>query len=319
MSVVEPGPARVVLLERNRVLSARIARVLGAADALGPVAIVDDPRALAPHQLGPARLIACDAHDLDVAIGWLGHAPRARLVVWSGESTVPLIARAARHEALSNLVGWPSFDSMPRAWELLYVARRLLGEPAPPLRELLPWGAAHTKFRPHTTAELESTVAAVLDLSERAGASPRSALRISEAAHELLMNAMYDAPVDQYGEKRFAFERQRAIELAPEEAPTLRFATDGSKLTVEVVDPFGRLERHTLFAGIARGAAENGATLDASGGGAGLGLARIFGSGSALFVDVVPGERTSVTLVLDLDVRVREARLVPTSLHWFGS
>ena len=235
MSVVEPGPARVVLLERNRVLSARIARVLGAADALGPVAIVDDPRSLAPQQLAPARLIACDANDLDVAIGWLGHAPRARLVVWSGESTVPLIARAARHEALSNLVGWPSFDSMPRAWELLYVARRLLGEPAPPLRELLPWGAAHTKFRPHTTAELESTVAAVLDLSERAGASPRSALRISEAAHELLMNAMYDAPVDQYGEKRFAFERQRAIELEPEEAPTLRFATDGSRLAVEVL------------------------------------------------------------------------------------
>lgn len=311
-------PARLVLFERNRVLSTRIARVLRAAYGMSSVLVTDEPGTVDGRVLGEARIVACDASEVEIALDWLVRAPHIKLIVWCGESPVPLVDLGERQLALSNLIGWPSFDSMPRAWELLYVVRRLRGDPQPSLRELFHWGATHKKFRPRTTAELESTVAAVTELAERAGTTNRSALRVSEAAHELLMNAMYDAPVDQYGEKRFAFRRDEAIELDGHEAPTLRFATDGTKLAIEVADPFGRLERARLFRGIARGAAQEGATLDTSGGGAGLGLGRIYGSGSAMFVDVVPSKRTTVTLVLDLDVRGRDAKLVPVSLHWFG-
>lgn len=309
---------RVTVLERNRVLGARIGRVLRAGCDLDGIAVTDDDAAFATAVHAGTRVIACDAADLELALTAAARANGAKLLLWSAESTLPLIQLAQHDGRVSNLVGWPSFDSMPRAWELLFALRRLLGQSHPSLRELFPWGSSHHKFRPHDTAALESTVASIGELAEAAGAPPRTAQRLAEAAHELLMNAMYDAPVDQYGEKRFAFRRDQAIELGADEIPTVRLASDGTRLALEVNDPFGRLERETLFAGIARGAARD-ATLDTRGGGAGLGLARIFSTGFALFVDVVPGQRTTLTVVVDLDVRVREARTLPLSLHWFGS
>jgi len=40
-----------------------------------------------------------------------------------------------------------------------------------------------------------------------------------ELAHELLMNAMYDAPVDVQGRPKYAHDRKQSITLDPEEAP----------------------------------------------------------------------------------------------------
>ena len=299
-------------------LGTRLGRVLRAACDLDALTITDDEATFAASVHVGTRVLACDASDLELALAAAALAPRAKLLVWSAESTLPLIAVGQQDTRVSNVVGWPSFDSMPRAWELLFALRRLLGHHHPSLRELFPWGSSHHKYQPRDTAALESTVVAIGDLAETAGAPQRTAQRLAEATHELLMNAMYDAPVDQYGEKRFAFRRDEAIELAVDEAPTVRLASDGTRLALEVSDPFGRLERDSLFGGIARGSGRD-ATLDTRGGGAGLGLARIFSTGFALFVDVLSGQRTTLTLVLDLDVRVREARTLPLSLHWFSS
>lgn len=312
-------PRRVLLFERNRALAARIGRVLRAACDLANLQSTDDPHQARAALTPELDLIACDASDLDLVREWSELSPHTKLLVWSQAATGPLVELAQHDLRLSNLVGWPSFESMPRPWELLSTTRRLLGAPAPKHSEWLSWGATHYKFRPHTTDELAKVVITVAEIAERAGQPRRSAQRTGIAAHELLMNAMYDAPVDQYGEPRFAFARDSVITLEGHEAPTLRIGTDGEKLVLQVSDPFGRLERATLYRHLVRGQAAGGATLDTSGGGAGLGLARIHASGIALVVDVTPNERTTITLVTDLDLRAREARALPLSLHWFGA
>lgn len=312
------GLPGVALFERNRALAVRIGRVLRAGCDLESIHVSNDADAFAANVHADTRVIACDAADLDLAIATAQAAPHAKLLVWSHAPTLALVARGMHDTRISNVIGWPSFESMPRAWELLFALRRLLGSSAPSLRELLPWGASQHRFRPRTTRELNETVDAIRELAGDSGAPQRTAQRLADAAHELLMNAMYDAPVDQYGEQRFAFQREQSIALEPGAIPTLRLGSDGTRLALEVSDPFGRLDRNALLSGIARGAAP-GATLDTGGGGAGLGLARIFGTGFALFVDVVAGRSTTLTVLVDLDVRVREARTLPLSLHWFGS
>ena len=67
------------------------------------------------------------------------------------------------------------------------------------------------------------------------------------------MNALYDAPADPSGKARFAHDRKSHVELAPEEAPTLRVGSDGVLIGVQVVDPFGRLEREHVLEGLQRG------------------------------------------------------------------
>ena len=49
-----------------------------------------------------------------------------------------------------------------------------------------------------------------------------------ELAHELLMNAMYDAPTDSRGRPRYSYDRKQDIVLDEGEVPTLRLGTDGA-------------------------------------------------------------------------------------------
>lgn len=90
-------------------------------------------------------------------------------------------------------------------------------------------------------------------------------------------------------------------------------------MALQIVDPFGRLERHHVLDGILRGrkAGGGGEVLDTSGGGAGLGLSRIYSQSTAMIVYVERGRSTSVTSFFDLDVSPRDARTMPVSLHLF--
>jgi hypothetical protein len=56
--------------------------------------------------------------------------------------------------------------------------------------------------------------------------------------------------------------------------------------------------------------------MDTSGGGAGLGMMVAYRSTTALFYDVAPGRRTRVTGLFDLDLNLREFRLLPKTIHF---
>src|SRR6185503_8788197 len=109
----------------------------------------------------------------------------------------------------------------------------------------------------------------------------RIAEMFGELAHELLMNAMYDAPVDLRGAAKYAGDRKADISLADAEMPRVRIGTDGSRLVFQIRDPFGRLERRHVVDGLARGLA--GGEMDQSHGGAGLGMMVCHNATTALF------------------------------------
>lgn len=322
--VAGSDPPRIGVLERSRLLGQRVARVLRAATRLANVAVEDDPAALR-SALGPDPvLLVCDALDLDLALEWAkSRYPSLRVAVWTTTDPGPVLDVAARDANVVALLGVPPFGSMPRPWELSALARRVVtADPAPPhVQDLLLGGATIVKYRPQTSRDRDLIVGEAQALAERAGASTRLAQRAGEVAHELLMNAMYDAPIDHYGNLRYALDRKQDVTLAPDEIPTFRFATDGVAVGLQVIDRFGRLLRRHVLEGIARGrAATQGSAnfLDTSAGGAGLGMSRIYGSATSVLVDVSPHRHTSVTVMFDLDIQPREARTVPSSLHLFA-
>jgi hypothetical protein len=318
--------ATIAVLERNRVVGQRIARVMSAATGLTEVPAVDDPaelhRALAKRPL----LLGCDAADLDLALEWAAERyPTMHLIVWTSGSTAAVVQAALDEPRLSSVIGWPSFESMPRPWEIALAARRTLNPHAAPprLSDFLAWGATIMKWRPRTTEERDRTVSEVAHWAERAGAPARIAERLAELAHELLMNAMYDAPTDSSGTPRYSHDRKQDIVLEDSEIPTLRLGTDGELIALQAHDPFGGLSRHDVFEGINRGLrAREGSSqpdkvLDTSRGGAGLGMLKIYSAGAVLLIDVVPRSSTVVTSIYDLDVNPREFRSLPASVHYF--
>jgi hypothetical protein len=129
------------------------------------------------------------------------------------------------------------------------------------------------------------------------------------------MNAMYDAPADAHGRPRYAGDRKADIVLADHERPVVRIATDGTRLALQVRDPFGRLERRHVVDGLARGLA--GGELDESHGGAGLGMMVCHNASTAMFFDVAPGRHTEVTALFELDMNLREFRTQAKSLHFW--
>lgn len=195
--------------------------------------------------------------------------------------------------------------------------------PSPGLHELLRWGATFFEWTPSTTIDRDVVVAEVSQLVLQVGASSRLADRIAEVAHELLMNAMYDAPIDENGRPRYAYDRTQDIVLGASERPTLRFATDGMLMGLQVIDPFGGLQRWHVVDGITRGLfapehQEMKDIVDTSHGGAGLGMAKLYKGSSILVIDVMPGASTTVTSLHELDISPRELRSLPGSLHYFA-
>lgn len=321
-----PGSAaRIGVLDRNRTVLSRVTRVVRAAAGLARVAAEADPATLRGQLAADTQLLLCESEDLELVLDWTAaRFPHARVVTWSPGPMAPAIGAARESARLVSVLGWPPFLSMPRPWELALAARACLQLHRSPLRlgELFAGAPVGVKYRPRTSAQRDAVTAELSALAERAGAAGRMIGRIGEACHELLMNAMYDAPVDHYGHARYAHDRRADISLDEHEVPTARLTTDGTLLAVQVSDPFGRLTRAQVLAGLRRGqAAAEGAgaehIIDASHGGAGLGLWKIYAAATSTIVEIVAGQSTTVTAVFDLDLGARETRTLPPSLHLF--
>jgi hypothetical protein len=303
---------KAVVLERNRMVSRRIARIWGCAGL--EVSCVEDP-ADAPAAAADAALLGADAFDGDLVVEMLRRNPRLRAVLWTAEPIERALRFVVEEPRLSNVFGRPSFEETPREWELLLIGRRLHRHEAAPFGAFLSWGYVGFKDAVRDSAGRDLAVAHTQKFVERLGAPRRLGEMFAELTHELLMNALYDAPIDAEGRPRHAHDRKAPVTLAEDEAAALRVASDGVRLCIQVADPFGRLERRHVFQGLARGL---GGQLDRSGGGAGLGIVTCLQSAGALVFDVVPGHRTEVTGVLDLDLNLRELKTQAKSLHFFN-
>ena len=89
----------------------------------------------------------------------------------------------------------------PDVGQLMYAVRRTLHpEEEPPWGpELLRWGATSVAWTPCSTEDVRRLVDSLERLGRRLGLARKDAVATQDVAHELLMNALYDAPVDGSG------------------------------------------------------------------------------------------------------------------------
>ncbi|MGZ3426858.1 MAG: hypothetical protein ACXVCV_09430 [Polyangia bacterium] len=255
-----------------------------------------------------------DAFDADLIMKWLRANPRLKAVLYSGEPVDRLLGKALEEPRLVALMGRPSFDVPPREDDMLHIARRTLSPESAPFESHLAWGASGFSVELTDAKGRDAAVHETMAFASKLGAPKRVGEMLGELAHELIMNALYDAPVDELGKPRFAHDRKAEIALGPEDAAEFRCGSDGVRIAVEIVDHFGRLERKHVFGGLVRGL--KAGQMDTAGGGAGLGMLVSYRSTTALFYDVEPRLHTRVTALFDLDLNLREFRLLPKTLHF---
>jgi len=238
-------------------------------------------------------------------------------VLWTAEPMKLSLRHLVETSRISHVLGRRDFESPPRAWEVLMVARRFVSAATAPLAGFLDWGFSHVELDVRSTADRDEAVMRIGEFVAGLGVPRRIVDMFGELGHELLMNAIYDAPVDQAGRAKYAGDRKADVRLLDHERPIVRLACDGSNLVLQVRDPFGRLERRHVVDGLARGLA--GGEQDRSHGGAGLGMMVCHNSTSGLFFDVAPGRSTEVTALFELDMNLRELRTQAKSLHFWSS
>lgn len=172
------------------------------------------------------------------------------------------------------------------------------------LSKYLAWGS-DVKRAPIIRSESRGEIIASMDKHlSKLGVRRTVRDRASTVLEELLMNAIYDAPVDKNGQPLYNhLSRLKSIELKPEHQGRLLFGTDGMILAISVEDPFGALSGDTILQYLDRcyGGAETGHAPGFLKAGGGRGLHQIIENSDLVVFNLHPGVKTEVIAIFNVD------------------
>lgn len=161
--------------------------------------------------------------------------------------------------------------------------------------------------RLQSSAQKSDAVEAVRNFAVAAKFQSRMATVIANAVDELLMNALYDAPIDDLGRPLFkATARNTVIKLVGKHAVEMHVGFDGKNIGVTVSDLFGSLDKNALLSFISKVYVEEEYRVRNSTTSAGLGLATVYRSGGSLFFASENRHRTEVTVLFRRTTSYRE-------------
>lgn len=148
-----------------------------------------------------------------------------------------------------------------------------------------------------STNQKQDAVEAIKNYLIAAKFQSRMATVIANAVDELLMNAMFDAPVDDIGKPLFsATARNTVFKLEGKNAVEMNVGYDGELVAVTAVDYFGSLDKVKLLTHISKIYTEEEYKVRTSVAGAGIGLATVFRSGGSFLFVSESRVKTEVTV-----------------------
>ncbi len=147
--------------------------------------------------------------------------------------------------------------------------------------------------------------------------SARMASKLGTIMDELIMNMMWDAPLDANGRHLFKhLARTERVQLAPEQAGQLTVGYDGRYVGLSAHDPFGGLRLDTVLRYFKK-CFFGREQIGSEGGGAGLGLYLAYNYCSQFIINVEPGKTTEFVLLFDPSTREATSRNGIKSFHFF--
>lgn len=179
------------------------------------------------------------------------------------------------------------------------------------------FGVDLSTYEIQSAADRDELIDCVQDYLGWLGAGREVRTAMSTVVDELVTNAVYNAPRDEHGRPRYAStDRRDKIVLDPWERAQVRFGSDGTHFVFSISDWFGALGPERIRSGLRR-CTSSGEQFERKAGGAGLGLYTVLQSVGQLVINVEPGKRTEVIVIVDISNRMRGIRQGGHSLHLF--
>jgi hypothetical protein len=287
---------RVLALSADPDLLGRITPVLARAGAeVDAVGSLDElPAGEIAQRYVFVGLPRCDVGGLDALL------PRLR-----SNAQVAVVTSSANLRDHVRLLGDPRVNHVivgdRMEHDVLVTTRKLLTGDIFGLEKYVPEGTEIRYLRLDDFAGRGEALREVLAHAEAHKIRRQQRGAIGQVAEELLMNALYDAPVDERGRQIFAevepHERTRHRSPRP---VSIRFAGTPDGFALAVRDRFGRLAKNTLVAYIDKCmTAPAGAQIDRKAYGSGLGLYLIANAAATYVVNVAYDIATEAICTFD--------------------
>ncbi|MGE3758200.1 MAG: hypothetical protein AB7H97_10610, partial [Pseudobdellovibrionaceae bacterium] len=185
-------------------------------------------------------------------------------------------------------------------------------------QKYLSWGSELKEKVIKCSADREPLREEALSYFKQLGIRSTLLDRVQIAAEEMMMNAVYDAPVGPDGKSLYNhLPRTTAVNLKEAEFSKLRYGSDGNMLAVSVEDPFGALTREVVIKYLHSCYGGEAGSLNVAKGGAGRGLHQILESSDYTIFNIKPGKKTEVIGLFDIDAAIQKRESRPQFQFFF--
>lgn len=263
------------------------------------------------------NILFLSANMLEIADFVKENKFKVKIVLLTEEESKDYIVKIKDYGFLSNIIATKQDDRASNIKSISTTVSKMTSGDIFGLEKYLNWGVDVKELEISGSAERQDLNDKVADYLKDLGFRTSLISRCQAVIEELLMNAIYDAPVDSSGKALHNYKsRREAIVLEKEQRGKLRFATDGLYLAVSVEDPFGAFKKETIFNYLEENYCSTSEALiqRPEKGGAGKGLFIISENSDLVIYNIARGRKTEVVVLFDLD-SLKEKKT--TSLHYF--
>ena len=247
----------------------------------------------------------------------LAAVPASRVVYMVGAELADEIGSLkALGPSLKNIVSRHVSDRIFTVRNMTTTVTKLISKDVFGLEKYMMWGTEVHSVPVTGSGDRAGIIEKMCSHFESLGVRSTIYERCSTVAEEMLMNAIYDAPIDKDVHHYAHLPRTTSVVLNPSEHGRFRFAADGMLASISVSDPFGAFTMETLLNYLERNTLSRGEDVQMPGkGGAGRGLHQIVSLSDFVVFNVRPGKQTEVIAFFNLDPSAKDA--TPRSFHFF--
>ncbi len=264
--------------------------------------------------------ILCVNSDLiRLAVTAQSQHPRLHTVLITSDDPSTYLPILRKHSFLSNIVARSAEDRTFTLKNIFVTVCKLVSNNIFGLEKYLSWGVEVHQHSVVSSRHREDLVEKMEDDLRPLGIRRPQLAKCKMVAEELLMNAIYDAPVDPSGQRLYNnASRTIQVILPPDHQGLFRYACDGMLLALSVSDPFGSLERDDILSHLQSCYDGSLQDLHQKQGGAGLGLYQIMEIADLVVINVKPHIKTEVIAIFNIDPNRPKTNKNTSFHHFYG-
>ncbi len=307
---------RVLLIESNKKQRTIAKLALGGTGVTLDLAN-DEEQAKQYLDINKYDILLTETKSISAAIYGYKKNPLMQFVLITSDSIPTYLNNLKANDFLLNVVSKNENDRTFTIKNISTTISKLIEKDLFGLEKYLSWGVEVEDFAVKESKQRKELIAKLQNHFKQLGLRNTVIEKCELVAEELLMNIIYDAPVDEQGNALYNhLPRTVPVTLQKKHYGSFRFACDGMIAAVSVQDPFGALKRETILQYLDSCYSGLAGELNHKKGGGGRGIYQIIEIADLVVFNINPNTMTEVIALFNVDIKATKSIKHP-SFHLF--